>query len=31
LFEFFIKNRSKEGEEIRPGGMGYFLRRIEAI
>jgi sulfite reductase beta subunit-like hemoprotein len=32
LFEFFIKNRSKEGgeEEIRPGGMGYFLRRIGA-
>src|SRR5919197_732328 len=32
LFEFFIKNRAKEGvgEEIRPGGMGYFLRRIGA-
>jgi sulfite reductase beta subunit-like hemoprotein len=30
LFEFFVKNRSKEGEEKRPGGMGYFLRRIRA-
>lgn len=28
LFEFYIKNRSKEGEEMRSGGMGYFLRRI---
>jgi len=29
LFEFFIKNRSKEREEeMRSGGMGYFLRRI---
>ena len=27
LFEFCIRNRSKE-EEHRPGGMGYFLRRI---
>jgi sulfite reductase beta subunit-like hemoprotein len=31
LFEFFIKNSLKEGEEEkRPGGMGYFLRRIGA-
>ena len=28
LFEFYIKNRSKEEE--RPGGMGYFLRRVES-
>src|SRR5918996_1070839 len=27
LFEFYIKNRSKKEE--RPGGMGYFLRRVE--
>ena len=30
LFEFYIKNRSKEGEEMRAGGMGYFFRRIGA-
>jgi hypothetical protein len=29
LFEFFIKNKLEEGEK-RPGGMGYFLRRIGA-
>jgi sulfite reductase (NADPH) hemoprotein beta-component len=28
LFEFYIRNRSKEEE--RPGGMGYFLRRAGA-
>jgi sulfite reductase beta subunit-like hemoprotein len=27
LFEFYIKNKSKQEE--RPGGMGYFLRRVE--
>jgi hypothetical protein len=25
LFEYYIKNRS---EEDRPGGMGYYLRRV---
>jgi hypothetical protein len=32
LFEFFIKNSLKEGEEEekRPGGMGYFLRKMGA-
>jgi sulfite reductase beta subunit-like hemoprotein len=29
LFEFCIRNRSNE-EEHRPGGMGYFLRRVGA-
>ena len=27
LFEYYIKNKSKQEE--RPGGMGYFLRRVE--
>lgn len=28
LFEFYVKNRSQE--EARPGGMGYFFRRVGA-
>lgn len=30
LFEYYVKNRSKEEGEDKPGMMGYFLRRIEA-
>jgi sulfite reductase beta subunit-like hemoprotein len=28
LFEYYIRNRSEEREEGRPGRMGYFLRRV---